>query len=297
MGHGTKKLHLKRTPAEQAEHDLRKARKAARKAARTAPYATRHQSESDDEYGPQPASSANTYHGDNTDVFARVEEERFREKLAEAMGEDEYVHGLHSRFEAYDAGRVPKRWQGYDAEAESVNPALMEEEEYAEYIRSSMWRKKNAAVLEEQQRMKATQAAAQAEARRKLKAKDDAKAAKRRERALRRVDGARDAYEAAWTKLSHPPTDSQPDMRISDIPWPVFDTVNDAAALTPDALSSFLLPEGVNRKEKLRQTMLRFHPDKFEARVLVRVIEADRERVQECLGAVVQAVGDLMATT
>ena len=56
------------------------------------------------------------------------------------MGEDEYVHGLHARFDAYDAGRIPKRWQGLDSEAESVNPALMEEEEYAEYIRSGMWR-------------------------------------------------------------------------------------------------------------------------------------------------------------
>ena len=145
MGPSSKKLHLKRTPAEQAEHDLRKARKAARKAARAAPYITRRHTESDDDYGPQPAPSASrtsqdAHHEGDSDVFARLEEERFREKLAEAMGEDEYVHGLHSRFEAYDTGRVPKRWQGYDAETESVNPALMEEEEYAEYIRAGMWR-------------------------------------------------------------------------------------------------------------------------------------------------------------
>lgn len=145
MGPSSKKLYLKRTPAEQAEHDMRKARKAARRAARAAPYATHQDPESGDEYGPQPALSAsgaprNTNYEDDTDIFARVEEERFRDKLAEAMGEDEYVHGLHSRFDAYDAGRVPKRWQGSDAQEETVNPALMEEEEYAEYIRSSMWR-------------------------------------------------------------------------------------------------------------------------------------------------------------
>lgn len=145
MGRSSKKLHLKRTPAEQAEHDLRKARKAARRAARAAPYATHQNTESDDEYGPQPAPSAaassrRMTHEDDEDVFARVEEDRFRDKLAEAMGEDEYVHGLHSRFETYEAGRVPKRWQGLDTEANNVNPALMEEEEYAEYIRSSMWR-------------------------------------------------------------------------------------------------------------------------------------------------------------
>ena len=76
-------------------------------------------------------------------------------------------------------------------------------------------------------------------------------------------------------------------MRISDVPWPVFDTVKDAPALTLDALSSFLLSEGINRKERLRQTMPRFHPDKFKASVLVKVVEADRDRVRECLGVVV----------
>lgn len=157
-------------------------------------------------------------------------------------------------------------------------------------------RKKNAAAHEEQQRVKAAQAAAQAEARRKLKAKDEARAAKRRERAHRRVDAVRDAYEAAWTNLSKPSVETVPYLKMADVPWPVFDTVQDASVLTADALSSFLLPEGVNRKDRLRQTMLRFHPDKFEARVLIRVVEADKDRVREALGAVVRAVGELMAT-
>ena len=74
----------------------------------------------------------------------------------------------------------------------------------------------------------------------------------------------------------------------------MFDTVHDATALTPDALSSFLLPEGVNRKEKLRQTMLRFHPDKFEGRILRHVRETDKELVRDAVGRITRAINDLL---
>jgi hypothetical protein len=72
-----------------------------------------------------------------------------------------------------------------------------------------------------------------------------------------------------------------------------------------DRLSNFLNPAGAqfsvasstaspNLKDALRATMLRFHPDKFEARVLKRVRESDRERVKEAASAVVRAISDLM---
>ena len=63
--------------------------------------------------------------------------------------------------------------------------------------------------------------------------------------------------------------------------------------LTAEAIAAFLLPPSdfdapsadpsKERKEKLRETMLRFHPDKFEGRVMKRVREKDRERVKEAV--------------
>jgi len=48
------------------------------------------------------------------------------------------------------------------------------------------------------------------------------------------------------------------------------------------------------RKEKLRETFLRFHPDKFEGRLMNRVRESDRERVREAVGIVVRVLNALM---
>lgn len=47
-------------------------------------------------------------------------------------------------------------------------------------------------------------------------------------------------------------------------------------------------------KDVLRTTMLRFHPDKFEARVLSRVQEKDKDKVKEVAGVVVRALNSLM---
>lgn len=79
--------------------------------------------------------------------------------------------------------------------------------------------------------------------------------------------------------------------------------------ITVEAISTFLLPERVpsndipqdidtiqkERRNKLRETMLRFHPDKFEGRILRRVRERDQERVREAVGKVTRAVGELLA--
>lgn len=102
------------------------------------------------------------------------------------------------------------------------------------------------------------------------------------------------------------------DTGFSDIPWPVLEahreiskhraetvavTVED---LTVDAISAFLLPGGKpegerSRKEVLRETFLRFHPDKFEGRFLKTVREGEQEVVREGIGKVVRALNTLMA--
>ena len=77
--------------------------------------------------------------------------------------------------------------------------------------------------------------------------------------------------------------------------------------LTKDSVSAFLLPgdqseasKGVDstskatvKKDVLRAAMLKYHPDKFEARVLLRVHEDDKERVREAGGAVMRILNEL----
>jgi hypothetical protein len=99
-------------------------------------------------------------------------------------------------------------------------------------------------------------------------------------------------------------------MAFVDIPWPAFvpraDTGTQLDALNSDAIEVFLFPlpsaTGLTdgdkplkaRKDRLRETMLRFHPDKFEGRVMNLVLESDREAVRDGVGRVVRAIGDLL---
>lgn len=60
-----------------------------------------------------------------------AEERAFREKLFDAM--DENADGIHASYNEY---AIPSRWRGHGG----ADPAQMEEEEYAEYIRQGMWK-------------------------------------------------------------------------------------------------------------------------------------------------------------
>lgn len=102
-----------------------------------------------------------------------------------------------------------------------------------------------------------------------------------------------------------------------DVPWPMF--VQDLAvpassshfdldAITAEAITTFLLPASrfaqafpdlaikKERREKLRETLLRFHPDKFEGRILSRVEEKDRAKTKEAVAKVAILLNTLMTT-
>jgi hypothetical protein len=206
----------------------------------------------------------------------------------------------------------------------------MNDDEYAEWMRVGMWRcvfrllcclspkknftnetssprKHNEAAHREQQRQKAARAAAEAEAARILKAKEDARRRARDERERRRRVEAREGYRCRWIELLGTRSESESaDLGFGDIPWPVRGGASDISQLTVEAISAFLF-EGQKeqdvdeagrarlRKEELRGTMLRFHPDKFEGRIVRRVWAEDRQAVREGANAVTRAVAALMA--
>lgn len=158
------KLKLKRTPEEQAAHDLRKAQKRARKAAKHRRSYTG--SEDDDAYstaskkrkvgdvngynfvfddlhdGAGPSHRAPKPDLDYADVQAQVEEERFREKLATAFDEDERLDATEARMNSFS--HIPRRWRGGGMERMDdelgIDPQMMEEEDYAEWVRAEMWK-------------------------------------------------------------------------------------------------------------------------------------------------------------
>ncbi len=163
------KLRLKRTPEEQAAHDVRKSQRAARKAAMRAhdsrsrsPSSSRNKrrrTDSDrhvsENYGePHTSHHPEVHQGEASphsgwqskpdwdEIRAQVEEERFRDKLWEALGDDERLDGVEARLNSYV--HVPRRWRGGGMDRMeddlSIDPRYMEDEDYAEWLRIGMWR-------------------------------------------------------------------------------------------------------------------------------------------------------------
>lgn len=104
---------------------------------------------------------------------------------------------------------------------------------------------------------------------------------------------------------------SLPVFGFRDIPWPVLHAHKDKSKhrsdvssvsvddLTVEAISEFLLPNDSqdnqkSRKDVLRETFLRFHPDKFEGRFMKLVCESEQENVREGIGRVVRVLNTLM---
>ncbi|KAJ3481641.1 hypothetical protein NLI96_g7524 [Meripilus lineatus] len=335
------KLRMKRTPEEQAARDLRKAQKAARKASKRS-----HRSKSpsrnkrrrtdaggkdevpgwDDEdvpYGPEPeeAGPSRSNHRQKPDwdyIRAQEEQDRFQDKLWSALDDDERLDGVEARFNSY--AHIPRRWRGGGMERmdedRDIDPQFMEDEDYAEWIRVGMWRKKHAAEHAEQVRVQAERAARRKkeeaireETRRLQKAAEEERHRRRSEKHQLKRQTERESYEINWKVLLEASEGPLVSLSFDDIPWPSFDHTSstrtlDAEFLTAESVSTFLLfPPSLkgdqeatkSRKEILRETLLRFHPDKFEARVLKRVQGVDHDRVKDAAGKVVRIVNALIS--
>lgn len=193
-------------------------------------------------------------------------------------------------------------------------------------------RRKHAAEHAEIERKKAERAARKErekalrkETERMEKLEEERRRQRRLEKDRRRWTDARARYEATWKELLAADTldEVREELRFEEIPWPVLltevgpslDTKAhslpriDVQDLTMEAVSAFLIPGGrpadssttdaetmkKERRDKLRETMLRFHPDKFEGRIMQRVREKDREMAREAVGRVARIVNDLLA--
>jgi hypothetical protein len=144
-----KGLRLKTTRAEQAEHELRKARRADKKAT------FRHHLTQDTDFDldsrpskrrderdrpfldPGPSSSRYDARGEP------VAEDSFQEKLWDALRDDDQLDAVEARLNEY--AHVPRRWRGVSSQGNAMRglddgPELMNDDEYAEWVRVGIWR-------------------------------------------------------------------------------------------------------------------------------------------------------------
>ena len=173
----TNKLNLKRTPEEALQHRLRKERKRAKRghsshsdlkpqAATSSKRSHNNKqdagpsrkwasSDEDDEaeYGPQPANSKTHAEKPGYDALkTEIEQEMFRQKMFDAMGDDERLDSIEAQFN--DFAQIPDRWRTSGTGKNKMNifeedgyvkmdPRYMDDEEYAEWIRIGMYRYRN----------------------------------------------------------------------------------------------------------------------------------------------------------
>lgn len=81
-------------------------------------------------------------------------------------------------------------------------------------------------------------------------------------------------------------------LTFCDVPWPVFEDVRRIEDVTQERVLAFVFHpvhahvQCEEPAKAVRSEIFRWHPDKFNGKVLNRVVEGDREAVKETAGHV-----------
>jgi hypothetical protein len=177
---------------------------------------------------------------------------------------------------------IPKRWRdaakGFDSGIGRGAGGLKEldEEEYAEYIRDGMYRRKHAKdIAFQEERMKAWEEAQAKEE----KAREEMRAAKRRkqeekdkEDAGRALAEARTTWEDSWVNAL-----TQSDVTSRDLPWPIYP----GPEITKGSVQHFLFQDSEKEEasKRLRTALRRYHPDRFFSSRHFTNVTAEKDKV------------------
>ncbi|KAF8305529.1 hypothetical protein DL93DRAFT_2036514, partial [Clavulina sp. PMI_390] len=88
-------------------------------------------------------------------------------------------------------------------------------------------------------------------------------------------------------------------LSFASIPWPTEWQPRSSDDITNEAIKSFILSplhsSSKQPRQRLREQLLRFHPDRFEGRWLHRVRESDREQVRSAMNSVVRCLNEALS--
>lgn len=111
-----------------------------------------------------------------------------------------------------------------------------------------------------------------------------------------RIRGAWERYEERWRNANAQQNDN---LTFASIPWPMELQPRSAADISSEAIKSFVLSplHSASKlpKQRLREQLLRFHPDRFEGRWLGRVRESDREEVRKAINDVARYLNEALS--
>ncbi|KAG1744267.1 hypothetical protein EDB19DRAFT_1632877 [Suillus lakei] len=86
-----------------------------------------------------------------------------------------------------------------------------------------------------------------------------------------------------------------------DFPWPVFKRPSGPDDVTTACITAYMLsslhPTDKTPKDRIKENIRRWHPDRFETQLLPKVKESDRDVVREAAGTVVRVLNDLLRSS
>jgi len=102
-------------------------------------------------------------------------------------------------------------------------------------------------------------------------------------------------YEAGWNKLLSGEI-SEP-LSFASIPWPLMVPPQNTDDIRPARVTIFVLSQshsqGQTMKDRVRSALRRWHPDRF-GRVLARVRDEDKTKVEEGVGVIARCLNELL---
>lgn len=101
-----------------------------------------------------------------------------------------------------------------------------------------------------------------------------------------------DDHERQWSQLQ-----AAASISWDSIPWPMLRKPHTPEEITTAAIAGYVLntySSGERSdKERLKEHLRRWHPDRFETKLLPKVSSSDRDRVQEGAGHVIRSLNEL----
>lgn len=99
--------------------------------------------------------------------------------------------------------------------------------------------------------------------------------------------------ERTWISLS-----SRTSLRWSDFPWPMLKRPSNPEEITTMAIQSYVLSQyypdkSRSEKDRVKDCIKRWHPDRFETKLLNKVVEEEKEKVKEGAACVVSSLNEL----
>src|ERR1700722_1951782 len=104
-------------------------------------------------------------------------------------------------------------------------------------------------------------------------------------------------HERQWAMLPN-----QEDLHWGSFPWPMLKMANNPTDLTEGAIGAYVGSlfhpgdKSKSMKERIKDHIRRWHPDRFDTRLLPKVVEEERAMVKEGAGAVVRSLTNLLMT-